>query len=143
MVAPLRINFGGGGITSEEKFTLGEFSAVNMNFFSVINVSKHREIKGIDKYVTLDISLKFGSLDKMIITSSEAKDNLLISVKGLITSLGIKSKSRPNKYQKERYAIVNVGMKDLSEIIRDFEKLPYKVMRGGGPNMILLTITFT
>ena len=34
------------------------------------NVSKHREIKYIDKYITLDISLKFRSLDKMIITSS-------------------------------------------------------------------------
>ena len=39
------------------------------------NVRKHREIKGSDKYVTLDISLKFDSLDKMKITSSESKDN--------------------------------------------------------------------
>ena len=53
------------------------------------NVRKHREIKGSDNYIILNISLKFGSLDKMRITYSESKDNLGISVKGLITSLGI------------------------------------------------------
>ena len=64
------------------------------------NVRKHREIKGSDKYVTLDIYLKFGTLDKMIITSSDPKDNMVISVKGLITSMGLKAKARPNKYKK-------------------------------------------
>ena len=39
--------------------------------FSRRNVRKHREIKSSDKYVTLDVSLKFDSLDKMRITSSE------------------------------------------------------------------------
>ena len=39
------------------------------------NVRKHIEIKGSGNYVTLDISLKFGSLDKTIITSSEPKDH--------------------------------------------------------------------
>ena len=57
--------------TGEEKFTLGEVSDVNMKSFGRQNVRKHREIKGSDKYVTLDISLKFDSPDKMIITSSE------------------------------------------------------------------------
>ena len=37
------------------------------------NFRKHKEIKGSDKYVTLDMSLKFDSLEKMIITSSESK----------------------------------------------------------------------
>ena len=37
------------------------------------NVRKHKEIKGSYKYATLDISLKFGSLEKMDITSSESK----------------------------------------------------------------------
>ena len=54
----------------EEKFTLGEFSAVNMKNCGRRNVRKQREIKGSDKYVTLDISLKFGSLEKMRITYS-------------------------------------------------------------------------
>ena len=86
------------------------------------NVRKHRDIKDSDKYITLDISLKFGSLDKMRIASSDPKDNLGRSGKGLITSLGIKAKERPKKYKKEKYTIGNVIMKDLSNVIREFEK---------------------
>ena len=59
----------------EENFTGEEklFSAVNMKNCGCRNVRKHKEIKGGDKYVILDISLKFDSLDKMKITSSESK----------------------------------------------------------------------
>ena len=51
----------------EEKFTEEEklFSAANMNICSRRNVRKHREIKGSGKYVTLYISLKFDSLEKI------------------------------------------------------------------------------
>ena len=56
-------------ITGEEKL----FSAVNMKSCGRRNVRKHRDIKGSGKYVTLDISLKFDSLDKMKVTSSESK----------------------------------------------------------------------
>ena len=79
---------------------------MNMKKFGCLNVRKHREIKGGDKYVTLDISLKFGSLDKMKITSLESKEKLERSGKGLITSLGFKVKVRPHKCKKARYAIV-------------------------------------
>ena len=61
--------------TGEEKFTLGEFTDVNMKKYGCRNVSKHREIKDSDKYITLDISLKFGSLENIIITYLEPKDN--------------------------------------------------------------------
>ena len=83
----------------EENFT-GEgklFSAVNMKIYDHRNVRKHMEIKGRYKYVTLDISLKIDILDKMRITSSESEENLKISGKGLITSLGLKAKVRPQK----------------------------------------------
>ena len=96
------------------------FSAVNMKNCGRRNVRKHREIKVSYKYVALDISLKFESLDKMKITSSESKEKLEISVNGLITSLGFKAKVRPHKYKKARYAIINVSKKELSEIIRKF-----------------------
>ena len=89
------------------------------------NVRKHIEIKVSEKYVTLDIALNFRSLDKMRTTSSEPENKLEISVKGFVTFLGIKAKARHKKYKKERYAIVNVSKKDLSKIIREFEKLPY------------------
>ena len=56
--------------TGEENFTLGEFTAVNMKKCGRRSVRKHIEIKGSDNYVTLYISLKFGSMDNMIITPS-------------------------------------------------------------------------
>ena len=45
----------------------------------------------------------------------------------MITSLGIKAKSRLKKYKKARYAIRNFNMKVLSEISRKFDKLPYRI----------------
>ena len=113
----------------EEKFTGEEnlFSDVNMKNGIRRNIRKHRDIKGSDKYVTLDISLKFDSLEKMKIKSPESKGKLERSGKGLITSLSFKSRVRPHKYKKARYAIGNVSKKDFSKIIRDFEKLPYEI----------------
>ena len=105
-----------GKFTGEEKV----FSAVNMKNCGCCNFRKHRRIKGSDKYVTLDISLKLDSLDKMKIKSSESKDNLGISGKGLITSLVFKAKVRPNKYKKAKYAIRNFSKKDRLKIIREF-----------------------
>ena len=85
-------------------------------------VRKHKEIRGSEKIVTLDISVKFDSLEKMKITSSESKRKLERSGKGLITYQGFKSKARPRKYRKARYAIRNVSEKDISKIIKEFEK---------------------
>ena len=44
----------------------------------------------------------------------------------MITSLGLKTKVRPHRYKKARYNIVNASKKNLSKIIREFEKLPYE-----------------
>ena len=41
------------------------------------------------------------------------------------TSLGLKTKSKTNKYKNARYAIRYVSKKDLSKIIRELEKLRY------------------
>ena len=59
----------------EEKFTGKEylFLFVNMKNCGRRKVRKHKEIRGSDKYVTLDISSKFDSLNKMKITSSDSK----------------------------------------------------------------------
>ena len=100
---------------------------MNMKNYGRRSFRKHREIKGSGKYVTLDISLKFDSLENMRIKFSESKDKLGRSGKGLITSLGLKAKTRPNKYKKARYAIVNFSKNDLSNIIREFEILPYEI----------------
>ena len=84
----------------EGKFIFGDFTAVNMKNCVHRNVRKHREIKGSAKYVTLEIFLDFDSQDKMRITSSESKDNLVRSGKGFVTSLFLKAKVRQNKCKK-------------------------------------------
>ena len=66
-----RKTFWEGKFIGEEKL----FSDVNMKNCGRRNVRKHKERKDSDKYVTLDISLKFYSLDNMKIKSSESKDN--------------------------------------------------------------------
>ena len=91
-------------------------------------VRKHKEIKGSDKCVTLNISEKFESLNRMETTSSESKGKLGRSGKGLVTDLALKTKLRSKKYKKARYAIGNVSMKDLSNIIKEFEKLSRYLM---------------
>ena len=56
----------------EEKFTGKKdlFLSVNMRNFGCRKVRDHKEIKGSDKIVTLDISSKFDNLNKMKNTSS-------------------------------------------------------------------------
>ena len=61
----------------------------------------------------------------MRITTSEPKYYLVISGKGLITYLGINTNVR-SKFKKARYASTNVSLKDLSNIFKEFSKLPYK-----------------
>ena len=64
------------------------------------NVRKHKEIKGSDKCVTLNIyeilniSEKFDDLNNMETTSSESKVELERSGKGLVTALALKTKAR-------------------------------------------------
>ena len=48
------------------------------------------------------------------------------SGKGLITSLGFKTNVSSKKYKRERYDITNISMKDPSNLIKEFEILPYK-----------------
>ena len=70
--------------------------------------------------------LKIDSLDKMKIKSSGSKEKMKKPGNGLITSLGFKAKVMPQKYKKARYAIGNVSKKEISKIIREFEKLPFE-----------------
>ena len=44
----------------------------------------------------------------------------------MITPLGLKAKSSPKKCKKARYYSGSISNKDLSNNIREFEKLPYK-----------------
>ena len=60
-------------------------------------------------------------MDKMKIKSLETKYYLVISGKGLITSLGIKNIRRSKKKKKSSYANTTVSLKDISKIINQFE----------------------
>ena len=84
----------------EIKFTVGEFAAVSMKNCRRRNVWKHIDIKNSDKYVTLYIALKFGSLNKMRITSSDPKDNLGRSVKGADYLSGYQGQRKAKEGQK-------------------------------------------
>ena len=55
---------------------------MNIKNYGCYNVRKPREIKDGEKYITLEIPLKFGILYKMKITSSEPKDYLVRSGMG-------------------------------------------------------------
>ena len=105
------------------------FESVNIKNCGQSNVRKHKEIKGIGKcftfniYEILNFSEKFDDLNKIETTSSESNVELEGSGKGLVTALALNTKARSKIYKKERYAIGNVSMKDLSNKIKEFEKI--------------------
>ena len=77
-----------------------------MKCFGRSNVRKHREIKNGEKYITLDISLNFGILDNIKITSSETKDYWGESGKCLITSLGLNTIRRSKKIKRKGLTLI-------------------------------------
>ena len=58
------------GCSTQKTFWEKKFTPANIKCFGRRNVRKHMDIKDGKKYITLDISLDFSSLDKMEITSS-------------------------------------------------------------------------
>ena len=58
------------GFSTWKKFWEGKLTPVNMKNCGCLNVRKHREIKNNEKYITLDIYLYFGIMDKMKTTYS-------------------------------------------------------------------------
>ena len=61
------------GCSTQKMFWDENFTPANMKNCGCCNVRKYREIKDGDKYITLEISLDFVSLDKIKITYSEPK----------------------------------------------------------------------
>ena len=62
------------GCYTQKTFWEGKFTPVKKKNGGRRNVRKHREINNCEKCITLDISLKFGSLGKTEIISSDPKD---------------------------------------------------------------------
>ena len=86
----------------EEKFTGKKylFQSVNMKNCGCQKVRKHKEIKGSDKIVTLNVSEKCDSMKNMKTTYSESKGKLGRSGKGLVTALAFNTKVGFAKIQK-------------------------------------------
>ena len=78
----------------EGKFTGKQylFQSVNMINYGRRTFRKHKEIKGSDNIVTLNVSAKFDSLNKIETTSSESKGKLGRLGKGLVPALDFKTK---------------------------------------------------
>ena len=87
--------------------------------------------------------MKFDSLDKIKITSSDSKDNLGRPGKGLITSMGIKAKVRPHKYKSQGMPSEISVRRTFQILLGSLKNYLMKVMRIIGPNMSLMTATFT
>ena len=93
----------------EEKFRGKQdlFESVNMKNCGRCKVRKHKEIKGSDKCVTLNIyeilniSEKFDDLNKMETTSSESRVELEGSGKVLVTALALNTKARPKNIKRK------------------------------------------
>ena len=94
----------------EEKFTgknLDLFESMNMRNCGQRNVRKHKDIKGSDKFVTLNlydilnISEKFDDLDNMETTYSESKVKMEGSGKWLVTALALNTKARPKNIKRQ------------------------------------------
>ena len=73
---------------------------MKMKNYGCRDVMKHKEIKGRDKYVTLEISLKFDNLEKMKITSSESKEKIVNIRKGVDYLSRFQGQSKAAKIQK-------------------------------------------
>ena len=84
---------------------------MNMRNCGQCNIRKHKDIKGSDKCVTLNmyeilnVSDNFDDMDKTETTSSESKVKMEGSGKWLVTALALKTKARSMKYKKARYDI--------------------------------------
>ena len=63
-------------------------------------------------------------MDKREVISSESRDYMVISVKGLTTSLTLRTKS-PNKKQKSKTAITDITNKCFRKLLREFKNSHY------------------
>ena len=92
------------------------------------NVRGKGEINNDNKYIALDIYLKFGNIYKIKITCSEAKYYLVRSGKGLITYLGLKTIIRSKKVKKAKFSINEVSIKDFLRLLRSLRIFLIRIM---------------
>ena len=108
----------------EEIFTGKEnlFLSVNMKNVGRRKVRKHKEIRDSDNIITLEISTKFDSLDKIETTYSESKEKLERSGKEVGNRFGFQDQRKVTKILKGKVCHRKWSEKDIYRIIRKFEK---------------------
>ena len=109
----------------EEKFTGKEnlFLAVNMKIVVVAMLGKIRRSRVM---TSMSRWISHQSLTVWTIWTSHLqsqKQNRKDQERGWLTFWVSRPKQGPQKYKKARYAIVNVSKKDLSKMIKKFEKI--------------------
>ena len=127
----------------EGKFPLGEFTALNMKNCGCWNVSKHGEIKGSDKYVTLDICLKFSVWTRW---ESHLQGQNIIwenQERGWLSLWLLRPKQVQRNWKGQGIPSEMSARRTLQILLGSLINYLIRVMRGGGPNMSSLTVTFT
>ena len=127
----------------EEKFTGKKvlFQSVNMRNFGRQKVRKHKEIKGSDNIVTLNVSAKFDSLNEMKTTSSESKGKWGRSGKGLVTDLAFKTKVRPQNTKRQGMPSKMSAWRTFRILSKSLRKLSRYLMWKVSPNTSQLPAT--
>ena len=115
------------------------FTQVNMKSRGCRNVIKQREIKNGEQHVVLYISLKFGNLDEIKNISSEPKDYLVKSGKGLIAYMGIKVVISSKMFKSKILPLLNSVSRIFLILWSNLRMRIMRIMQGRGPNTCLLT----
>ena len=84
------------------------------------NVKKHREIKNGEQCIALDISLEIYCLEKREVNSSESREYMVISGKGLTTSMILRTKSK-NKKKKAGIYTTDITNQDFRKFLKEFK----------------------
>ena len=129
--------------STRKTFREGYFTPVNMKNCGHHNVRKHRDIKNGEKYITLDISLKFGSLDKMKSTNLQSQNIIWEDQERGWLPLWVSTplKGKIKKIRQGMPLIMSVWRIFL-RLSRNFRDCLMRVMCGRGPKMNPLTVTF-
>ena len=128
---------------SEENFTGKQdlFHSLNMKNWGRRKVRKHKEIRASDKCVTLNISAKFDSLNKMETTSSESKGKLGRSGKGLVTALARKTKLRSKNTKRQGMPSEMSTWRTFPTLSKSLKNCQGTLCEKGSPNMSQLQDT--
>ena len=101
------------------------FTPANMKSFGRRNVRKNKEIKNVEQYTALEISLELDGLDKKEVTYSGSRNYVRRPVKRMTTYMTIRTRIRPNKKHKERNANTEVVPQYSMKILEEFKDIHY------------------